>query len=47
MAEQRIFSIVQIIVFLAAAAAVWWLFLKAGPKVHDERAEPRAVVAWG
>jgi len=47
MAEQRIFSIVQIIVFLAAAAAVWWLFLKAGPKVHDERAEPRVVVARG
>jgi len=47
MKEQRRFNTVQIILFLIVTAAIGWFFFQPGPKVHDEKAEPRAVVARG
>jgi S1-C subfamily serine protease len=47
MDEQQRSRIGQVVLFLALAATVWWYFLKPGIRIHDEKAEPRAVVARG
>jgi len=47
MERNRRFGVVQIAVFLVLGAALWWFFFKPIVRVHDEKAEPRAVVARG
>lgn len=47
MERNRRFGVLQIAVFLVLGAALWWFFFKPIVRVHDEKAEPRAVVARG
>ena len=47
MEKQRRFSVLKVAVFLVLGVALWWYFFKPAEKVHDEKAEPRAVVARG
>jgi S1-C subfamily serine protease len=47
MNQDRRFSIIPFLFFLALAAGIWWFLVRPGEKVHDERAEPRAVTARG
>jgi S1-C subfamily serine protease len=47
MESRRRVSIVRIVVLLVLGAALWWFLFKPAGKLHDEKAEPRAVVARG
>jgi S1-C subfamily serine protease len=47
MEQQRRASILRISIYLFLAAALWWLVFKPAGRVHDEKAEPRAVIARG
>ena len=47
MERNRRFGVLRIAGFLVLGAALWWFFFKPIVRVHDEKAEPRAVVARG